>query len=71
VKKIIRRWERIFMKEKLQNLLEVRKIIALLVTVLFVALSLLGTIAPDKVFEIVLMVIAFYFAKSTALDKPQ
>lgn len=59
------------MKEKLQNLLEVRKIIALLVTVLFVALSLLGTIAPDKVFEIVLMVIAFYFAKSTALDKPQ
>ncbi|MCT4597818.1 MAG: hypothetical protein N4A50_08105 [Vallitalea sp.] len=58
------------MKEKLITLLEVRKIIALLVTILFVILSLLGEIASDKVFEIVLMVIAFYFGKSTALDNP-
>lgn len=58
------------MKEKLTSLLEVRKIIALLVTILFVILSLLGTISPDKAFEVVLIVIAFYFGKSTALDKP-
>lgn len=58
------------MKEKLIALLEVRKIIALLVTILFIILSLLGKIASDKVFEIVLMVIAFYFGKSTALDNP-
>ncbi|MCT4542912.1 MAG: hypothetical protein N4A63_05180 [Vallitalea sp.] len=59
------------MKEKLQNLLEVRKIIALMVTLLFVVLSLMGAIGPEKAFEVVLMVIAFYFGKSTALDKPQ
>lgn len=59
------------MKEKLTSLLEVRKIIALLVTILFVVLSVTGAISSDKAFEVVLMVIAFYFAKSTALDKPQ
>jgi uncharacterized protein involved in exopolysaccharide biosynthesis len=59
------------MKEKLTALLEVRKIIALLITILFVVLSLTGKISADKAFEIVLMVITFYFAKSTALDKPQ
>ncbi|MCT4686100.1 hypothetical protein [Vallitalea sp.] len=59
------------MKEKLTALLEVRKIIALLITILFVVLSLMGKISADKAFEIVLMVITFYFAKSTALDKPQ
>ncbi len=59
------------MKEKLTALLEVRKIIALLITILFVTLSITGAISADKAFEVVLMVIAFYFAKSTALDKPQ
>ncbi|GMQ56800.1 hypothetical protein AN1V17_11940 [Vallitalea sediminicola] len=59
------------MKEKITALLEVRKIIALLVTTLFIILSIMGKIATDKVFEIVLMVITFYYAKSTALDKPQ
>lgn len=59
------------MKEKITALLEVRKIIALLVTILFFILAMMGSISADKAFEIVLMVITFYFAKSTALDKPQ
>ncbi len=59
------------MKEKLTTLLEVRKIIALLVTILFFILCMMGAISADKAFEVVLMVIAFYFGKSTALDKPQ
>ncbi|MCT4544861.1 MAG: hypothetical protein N4A63_15105 [Vallitalea sp.] len=59
------------MKEKLTALLEVRKIIALLVTILFFILCMMGSIGPEKAFEVVLMVIAFYFGKSTALDKPE
>lgn len=58
------------MKEKLTALLEVRKLIALLITILFFVLSMMGAISSDKAFEVVLMVIAFYFGKSTALDKP-
>lgn len=59
------------MREKLQALLEVRKIIALLITILFVTLSTLGKIDADKSYSIIIMVVAFYFGKSTALDKPQ
>ncbi|MCT4543628.1 MAG: hypothetical protein N4A63_08810 [Vallitalea sp.] len=42
-----------------------------MVTLLFVVLKLMGDIGPEKAFEVVLMVIVFYFGKSTALDKPQ
>ncbi len=59
------------MKEKLHALLEVRKIIALLVVLLFVVLSALGKIDAVKSYSIIIMVVAFYFGKSTALDKPQ
>lgn len=59
------------MKEKLTSLLEVRKIIALLITILFFILCMIRAISSDKAFEVVLMVIAFYFGKSTALDKPE
>ncbi len=59
------------MKEKLTALIEVRKIIALLITVLFIGLSITGSISSDKTFEVVLIVIAFYFGKSTALDRPK
>lgn len=59
------------MKEKLSALIEVRKIIALLITLLFIGLSITGSISSDKTFEVVLIVIAFYFGKSTALDKPK
>ncbi len=58
------------MKEKLTALLEVRKIIALLVVILFIILSALGKIGADRSHSIIMMVVAFYFGKSTALDKP-
>ena len=59
------------MKEKLTALLEVRKIIAILVVVLFIVLSITGSIDADKSYSVILMVVAFYFGKSPALDKPQ
>ncbi|GMQ60348.1 hypothetical protein AN1V17_47480 [Vallitalea sediminicola] len=59
------------MKEKLTSLLEVRKIIAILVVILFIVLSITGSIDADKSYSVILMVVAFYFGKSTALDKPE
>ena len=58
------------MKEKLKNLIEVRKIIALMVAVMFVVLSFLGVIESKLIEYVIISVISFYFAKSTALDKP-
>lgn len=58
------------MKQKLTNLIEVRKIIALLISVLFVVLAFLGKIDSKLVEYVITTIIAFYFAKSTALDKP-
>ncbi len=49
------------MRDKLTALLEVRKIIALLVVMLFVALSALGKIDADKSYSIIIMVVAFLF----------
>jgi len=57
------------MLAKLTNLLEVRKIISLGVTILFIILALCGAIDSKLVEYVVTTVIAFYFAKSTALDK--
>ncbi|QUI23635.1 hypothetical protein HZI73_15650 [Vallitalea pronyensis] len=59
------------MKEKLHALLEVRKIGALLVVMLFLVLSALGKIDADKSYSIIIMVVTFYFGKSTALDRPE
>ena len=59
------------MKEKLSALLEVRKIIALVIVFVFVFLAVTGKLNSDKAFEIILMVITYYFAKSTALDMPK
>ncbi|HIE5758964.1 TPA: hypothetical protein ACXNW8_001298 [Clostridium botulinum] len=50
--------------------MEVRKLIALSVTGLFIALALLGKMDTKLVEYVVTTVIAFYFAKSTALDSP-
>lgn len=50
--------------------MEVRKIIALSVTGLFIALALFGKMDTKLVEYVVTTVIAFYFAKSTALDSP-
>ena len=56
------------MKGKLAALIEVRKIIAFITMAVFVFLSLKGVLQIDFIQNVILMVIAFYFAKSTALD---
>lgn len=58
------------MVEKLIGLLEVRRIIALVITVVFTILALRGSLDGEFIKSIVTLVIAFYFAKETALDKP-
>ena len=57
------------MKDKLVALLEVRKIMAFVTILLFVVLSIMGTLETNFIQNIILTIIAFYFAKSTALDK--
>lgn len=59
------------MIKRLQTLIEVRKLIALSITALFIALALMGRIDMKLVEYVVTTVIAFYFAKSTALDIPK
>lgn len=58
------------MKKKLEALIEVRKIIALWFAALFIYLSIMGKLSSDVIMGVVLMVIGYYFGKSTALDKP-
>ncbi|MEG1142735.1 MAG: hypothetical protein RSE41_09900 [Clostridia bacterium] len=48
----------------------VRKTIALLLTVVFCYLSILGKITQDQFIPIFSMVLGYYFGKSTALDIP-
>lgn len=55
---------------KLAQLIEVRKIIALIIVCLFCVLSYLRILQVDFVQSVIVTVITFYFAKSTALDKP-
>lgn len=56
---------------KITALIEVRKLIALLFTVLFVYLMARGTVSVDQGLPLITMVIGYYFGKSTALDKSQ
>lgn len=58
------------MRETLISLLEVRKLISLGITALFISLALMGKIDPKLIEYVTTTVIAFYFAKSTALDVP-
>ena len=57
------------MKNKLTSLLEVRKIVTFVVVVIFAILSLNGSLTPNFVENVILIVISYYFAKSTALDR--
>jgi hypothetical protein len=58
------------MKEALISLLEVRKLISLAITILFIVLAVTGQIDSKLVEYVTTSVIAYYFAKSTALDNP-
>lgn len=59
------------MKTKLAALIEVRKIIALMFSVLFCFMAFTGRIEPQIALTVILMVISYYFGKSTALDTPK
>lgn len=48
----------------------VRKIIALLLTVVFCYLSMTGKISQEQFIPVFSMVLGYYFGKSTALDDP-
>lgn len=53
------------MKE-LKGLLQVKKIIALLLTVVFCGLSFKGNVSSQEFLTVFSLVIAFYFGQSTA-----
>ena len=48
----------------------VRKIISLVLTIVFCYLSIVGKIEPSEFIPIFSMVLGYYFGKSTALDVP-
>lgn len=56
---------------KFWDLIEVRKLIALSFAALFIYLAAVGKIGSDQSLTVILMVISYYFGKSTALDKPK
>ena len=49
------------MKDAMLRLLKVKSIITIALTILFFILSMMGVISGDKVFDIFLTIIAFYF----------
>jgi hypothetical protein len=59
------------MKQKFSNLIEIRKITMLLITFLFIALSFMGVLETNFTQDVILIVVSFYFGKSTALDAPR
>jgi hypothetical protein len=58
-------------KSKLVALIEIRKIIAILVTVLFIYLAVTDRLDHQFIMNVIIMIVSFYFAKSTALDTPR
>jgi len=59
------------MKEKFIELLGVRKLITLAVIAIFIVMALNGELEIKFVEHIIISVISYYFAKSTALDVPK
>lgn len=57
------------LKKNLANLVKVKTIVTMVVTVVFAVLSLNGSITPDEVKDIVYIVIAFYFG--TQIEKSE
>lgn len=49
------------MKEKLINLIDVKSILTILLTLVFCYLSIVGKILPDQFITIFMMVVSFYF----------
>ncbi len=59
------------MKNKLTELIEVRKLMALAIILLFVVMSYMGRLETNFVQTVIIAIVSFYFGKSTALDKPK
>jgi len=59
------------MLRKISALVEVRKIMALTVVILFVALSFMEVLEVNFIQTVIITIISFYFGKSTALDRPK
>lgn len=59
------------MKEKIGDLIEVRKIMALVVVGLFSYLAIAGKLEVNFIQTVIIAVVSFYFGKSTALDMPK
>lgn len=57
------------MKNKLAALIEVRKIVTLMFAIGFLYLAISLAFAPSESLPIFTMILGYYFAKSTALDK--
>lgn len=57
------------MMKKMTQLLEVRKIMALVIVVLFSALSLMGNLEVSFVQSVIISVISFYFGKTTSINE--
>lgn len=53
------------MKEKLTKLIEIKKIIALLLTLVFCFLAAIGKITTEQFITIFTVIIGFYFGQST------
>lgn len=51
--------------EALYRLLQVKKLIALALTLAFVILSLNGSVTPDNFIPVFMMVIGYYYGQST------
>lgn len=60
------------MKEKLINLIDVKSILTILLTLVFCYLSVTGAITPEQFVTIFMMVVSFYFGvKSGQKDSAQ
>ncbi len=60
------------MKEVIQNLaalIKVKTIVTFVVLMLFSVLAIKGTVAPDKVSDVMLIVIGFYFGTQSEKAK--
>ena len=51
------------------NLITVKTIVTLVLTILFSILAVRGTIAPDQVLTIYSVIVAFYFGTQTRKDE--
>lgn len=51
--------------DKLKSLIEVKKLIALLLTIVFCYLAITGKVEPKDYLTVFLMIIAFYFGQSS------